>query len=316
MSTRSPRVPAPRSGRPPRSTPTTDHQRAALCTEAVREMAEDFITLADLFLNLSAGESPSTSTMLRTVTALRDLTDRATGALVVRHRSEGKPLDDLHPILGVGADRLRKKYNPQQVARELTARDWPRRSFPNQPAPGDPPDTHPSVRDPRTRLARALARAHRNSTVGSQRKLAQLMKIDPSYVSRFFSGDRAPSWKHVQIICETCQVDPALMQSLWDTANTGAPRPTDNPVQDLQTYLKALRFADGSPSDEDLMVSTSHALAIAELRQAFDGPGLPSWEVIRQLTVALQSMPKIALPLWKRARDHTNTHSMPAAAFG
>ncbi|MGW3521700.1 helix-turn-helix domain-containing protein [Streptomyces hydrogenans] len=310
MTARSPRVPAPRP------TPTTDPKRAALCTEATREMAEDFVALSDVFLNASAGESASPVELLRAVTALRNLADQATSALVVRHRSEGKPLDELVPILGRSADRLRKKYNPEKVAHDLTTRSWPRQPLPGQSTPADPPDARSSIRHPRQRLAAALTLAYRGSTLNSQRELAQHMKVDPSYVSRFFSGERDPSWKHIQVICETCQVDLALMQSLWDTVTMSAPRSTADPIQDLQTYLKALRFAAGSPSAEALAASTRHALTAADLHQAFEGPGVPSWHVVRQLTVALQSLPRIALPLWNRARDHTPPHTFPAAAFG
>ncbi|MEU9095654.1 hypothetical protein ACIOEW_40130 [Streptomyces sp. NPDC087901] len=61
----------------------------------------------------------------------------------------------------------------------------------------------------------------------------------------------------------------------------------------------------------------------AELRQAFEGPGVPQWQVVRQLTVALQSLPEITRPLWRKAHstvektaDSTSTSTIPAGAFG
>ncbi|MEU1371854.1 hypothetical protein ABZ454_38060 [Streptomyces sp. NPDC005803] len=58
------------------------------------------------------------------------------------------------------------------------------------------------------------------------------------------------------------------------------------------------------------------------MRQAFEGPGVPQWQVVSQLTIAFQSLPEITRPLWRKARstvepaDSTSTSTFSAGAFG
>ncbi|MFJ8762720.1 hypothetical protein [Streptomyces cyaneofuscatus] len=42
---------------------------------------------------------------------------------------------------------------------------------------------------------------------------------------------------------------------------------------------------------------------------------MPEWSVVSQLVTALQGLPDVALPLWRRARSSTETTSLPAEAF-
>ncbi|MFI2740950.1 helix-turn-helix domain-containing protein [Streptomyces sp. NPDC018711] len=317
MSNRSPHVSPSLTFRASRSTPATDPKRAAQCIEAVREIAEDLVLLADSFMTDSAGQKTSTTELLRKAADLRSLTDESIKALVVAHRSEGKPLDEIAPVLSLSEDRLRKKYIPDQAAQELATRRRPPHPLPVLLSSEDPPDPRNLMRHPRHRLAAGLHQTYiRSSSVSSQRALAERMGIDPSYVSRMFSGERDTSWRYVKSICEACEGDLELMQSLWDAAATGKPRPTDNPVRDLQTYLKALRYAAGLPDEKTILTSTRQALTSTDLHQAFEGASVPAWPVIRQLTVALQSLPQITLPLWRRAHSSLGNCSVSASAFG
>ncbi|MFE6713894.1 helix-turn-helix domain-containing protein [Streptomyces sp. NPDC057695] len=306
MSTRSPRVSIPASRQ---SRTTTDAERAARYTEALREMSEDAVLLADSLLSTSTSGTATATDLLRDAIAVRDLAEEIIGTLVVRQRSERKPLDDLADDLGKSVDRLRKKYVPHTVDDRLATRTRPRYTVTGATKTAEPPDAPTRLRQPGQRLASALHLAYRGSTkVTSQRELADRLGIDPSYVSRIFSGERDPSWPHVKAICEACGADEKLMESLWGAASSGKPRHTDNPAEDLRTYLRALRYAAGSPDDNTILASANTTITASDLRQAFHGPGIPSWHAVGLLTVILHSLPQITLPLWSRA------HAAPVAA--
>ncbi|MFF8983822.1 helix-turn-helix domain-containing protein [Streptomyces globisporus] len=162
-------------------------------------------------------------------------------------------------------------------------------------------------------MACALTLMRAQSRV-SQRVLASRMRNDPSYVSRILSGGRDASWQHVLAICDLCNGDSALMKPLREVASNVPPTGGD-PTRYLHTYLRAWRYAAGSPSTETTLASTQHAIAAADLRQALDGPGTPAWLVVRTITSALWGLPDITLPLWRRTAACQET-SLPAEAFG
>ncbi|MEV7952111.1 helix-turn-helix transcriptional regulator [Streptomyces rubiginosohelvolus] len=147
----------------------------------------------------------------------------------------------------------------------------------------------------------------------SQRALAGRMRIDPSYVSRILSGERDASWQHVLAICDLCNGDSALMKPLWEMAANV--QPTGDPTRYLHTFLQALRYAAGSLSTETILASTHNTIAASDLRQALEGPGTPTWLVVRTITNALWGLSDITLPLWRRATACQET-SLPAEAFG
>lgn len=304
--------------RPPQSQPAVDAGRAARCTEAIRDIAEDFVVRAEELLHETHNPDTPATDLVVTVAELGRLSQEATAALVVRQRSQGKPLKELTPALGLTEDRLRKKYHPQTVDLRLASRSRPRRGLSGSRTPEDtsgPPGqkNRLRLREPGQRLACALTlmRAHSRT---SQRTLASRMRIHPSYVSRILSGERDASWQHVLAICDLCNGDAALMKPLWEMAANVQPTGAD-PTRYLHTYLRALRYAAGSPSTETVLASTQNTITAAGLRQALEGPGTPTWLVIRTITNALWGLPDLTLPLWRRATACHET-SLPAEAFG
>jgi transcriptional regulator with XRE-family HTH domain len=135
-----------------------------------------------------------------------------------------------------------------------------------------------------------------------QRELAEKMGVHESYASRMLSGQRAPSWMHVKIMCEACGVDPAQMKPLWEVAAGVQPSNTEDPVAYLRTYLKGLHYALGSPGPEAILTAAQHTITAHDIDRALHGPGIPDWPVIDRLTVVLQSLPTITRPLWRRAQ--------------
>ncbi|MFC9183307.1 helix-turn-helix domain-containing protein [Streptomyces globisporus] len=306
----------PDPDRPPRSQPAVDAGRAARCTEAIRDIAEDFVVRAEELLHKTHNPDTPATDLVVTVAELSQLAEEAAAALVVRQRSQGKPLKELTPSLGLTEDRLRKKYNPQAVDLRLASRSRPRAELPGSRLPEDtsgPPSPKNRLREPGQRLACALTLMRAQSRV-SQRVLAGRMRIDPSYVSRILSGERDASWQHVLAICDFCNGDTALMKPLWEMAANVPPSGGD-PTRYLHTYLRALRYAAGSPSTETILASTQNTVDAVDLRQALEGPGTPAWLVVRKLTNALWGLPEITLPLWRRATACMET-SLPAEAFG
>jgi transcriptional regulator with XRE-family HTH domain len=263
-----------------------------------------------LLLNAYSAATPNTD-LLQQLVDLRDLVDEAIGVVVVRQRAQGEPLADLAPIAKRTEDRLRKKYNPSSVDAALATR---RRPNPATPAHNtETAADAPTLRHPRQRLATALTRMKEGSG-RRQRELASKMGVDESYASRMLSGQRATSWKYVRIICETCGVDPELMKPLWEVAAGVQPSDTEDPVTYLRTYLQGLHYAFGSPEPEIILTAAQHALTADDLDRALNGPGVPDWRVIEHLTFALQSLPTMARPLWRRAQSAaengpTDTHS-------
>ncbi|MFJ3713748.1 helix-turn-helix transcriptional regulator [Streptomyces sp. NBC_01267] len=305
MSIRSQSGPA----RPARSAPCVDTDRATRCTEAVRDIAEDLTALSEELMQSAYGIATPTTELLDRVVAIKSLTQEAIGALVVRQRSQGEPLGELAEILERTEDRLRKKYNPHIVDQALTSRHRPRRTTPDNQTAADLPDTPNPLRQPRQRLASALTLMWNGSHI-SQRELADRMKIHPSYVSRILSGQRDVSWQHVKAISDTCGGNSALMKPLWETAARVRPSAAE-PVQALRTYLQALHYAAGSPSDETLLASAQHITA-TELRQALDGPGVPVWQVVARLTTVLHGLPDTIRPLWRQAHANAETSTLNA----
>ncbi|WP_406414134.1 helix-turn-helix transcriptional regulator [Streptomyces halstedii] len=308
----------PHSGpeRPTRNGPAVDADRATRCTEAVRDIAEDVVVVGDAFINRASDGAASASELLGLVVMAQGLVEEATAALVVRQRSQGEPLADLAPTLNLTEDRLRKKYDPRTVDRKLATRRRPMRTASASPQPDDPPTVKNSLRRPRQRLACALTLMWKHSGI-SQRVLAEHMTIDPSYVSRMLSGERDVSLQHVKMIADACGGNPDLVKPLWDVV-TGVQDGGTDPVRTLRSYLRALRYAAGSPSDERILASVQNTVTKAELHQAFEGPGIPAWPVIHQLTTAFQSLPDITRPLWRRARTSVEAvgRTFPADAFG
>lgn len=293
-----------------------DADRAARCTEAVRDIAEDVIVVADAFINRASGTDASTTDLLAYINALNRLTQEATAALVVRQRSQGEPLGDLAPMLNLTEDRLRKKYSPQQVDRDLTNRVRPMRKAPSAQHLDAPPTAKNSLRQPRQRLACALTRMWKQSDI-SQRALAAHMNVDPSYVSRMLSGERDLTWQHVKRIADECGGNPDLVKPLWEVA-TGVQDTSTDPARTLRAYLRALRYAAGSPSDKRVLASVQHTITKGELRRALEGPGVPEWQIVHQLTTAFQSLPAVTRPLWRKAMASVEAScgNLRAEAFG
>ncbi|MGP3992089.1 helix-turn-helix domain-containing protein [Streptomyces sp. 3N207] len=71
----------------------------------------------------------------------------------------------------------------------------------------------PEWRQPHQRVAAALTLMVNESNI-SQRHIAALLRVDPSYVSRMLSGEREASWPHVKAICDACRGDAAIMQQV------------------------------------------------------------------------------------------------------
>lgn len=304
----------PHSSQPSISSVSVSAGRASRCTEALRDIAEDFAVVSDEFLHKTHSATTPTTELLRTVVELGRLVQEAVSALVVRHRSQGEPLSDLAPSLRLTEDRLRKKYKPATVDESLSSRTRPRRAPTGTHRHGDDvPAPKNLLRSPRQRLACALTLMQARSGV-SQRELAERLEVHPSYVSRILSGERDASWKHVMTIAKCCEGNSDLLKPLWEAA--AGVRPTGaEPARYLRTYLTALLYAAGSPTTETILASTQNTISEAELKQALGGPGVPAWLVVKQLTHALQGVPEITRPLWRSAFSSTES-SLSAEAFG
>ncbi|KQZ12113.1 helix-turn-helix transcriptional regulator [Streptomyces clavifer] len=302
--------------RSPRTAPAIDADRAQRCAEALRDIAEDIVLVAETFMTRASTASAATE-LLECTTSIGRLTQQATAAIVVGQRSQGEPLGELEPLLNLSVDRLRKKYPPQAVERELAARRRPTPTAPGLPQTTEPTATKPSsLRHPQQRLACALTLMWKQSGI-SQRELAKHMNIDRSYVSRILSGERPASLPYVKLIADRCGGDAELAALLWEIASGAQDHGTD-PVHTLRSYLRALHYAAGSPGNDQILLSTQHTISNAEIKEAFRGPGAPEWAVVQQLATVLQSLPETARPLWLKARSSIKavSSSYPAEAFG
>ncbi|MFJ4007757.1 helix-turn-helix domain-containing protein [Streptomyces sp. NPDC090023] len=285
------------SSKAPRPTPSADAARTARCTEGVRDVAEDITVVAETLMHCAYGVPGNNVELLRSIVDIRRLTEDAIGLVVVRQRSQGRPLSELSPITELTEDRLRKKYRPTAVDRSLSHRVRPKLAPARSAAAGS--DT-PILRHPRQRLASALTLIV-NGSGHLQRTIAIALGVHESYVSRMLSGQRDSSWRYVAAICELCDHDPELIKPLWEVAASCPPSDTD-PVQYLRTYLRGLHFALGSPKRNTIIASAQNTITADEVDSALDGPGLPDWRAVEQITYALQSLPNAARPLWRRAQ--------------
>ncbi|MFK0120750.1 hypothetical protein [Streptomyces sp. NPDC090994] len=92
------------------------------------------------------------------------------------------------------------------------------------------------------------------------------------------------------------------------------PSDTDDPVEYLRTYLRGLHYAYGSLEHGVILTAAQHTLSADDVHRALHGPGVPDWPVIDRLTVALQSLPNLARPLWRRAQTAAEGGSGPAVS--
>ncbi|MEW2339059.1 helix-turn-helix transcriptional regulator [Streptomyces sp. NPDC006682] len=303
----------PGTGRPLRTGPAIDTGRVTRLAGAVCGIAEDLVLKTeDFFTQSSGGATPLEQ--LREAVAIRQLANAAIAGLVVQQRSLGEPLGALEPLLNLSADRLRKKYPPHAVDQQLASRTRPTPAVPGSPQAATTKTS--SVRHPHQRLACALTFMWKRSGI-TQRALAEHMTTDRSYVSRMLSGERRATLQHVKLIADRCGGDTDLVVLLWEIA-AGVQNTVADPTHTLRTYLRALRYAAGSPDDEQILSSSQHTITHTELQRAFNGPGVPKQEVVRQLATALQSLPETVMPLWYRAQFSAQavTSSHPAEAFG
>ncbi|MFD7533666.1 helix-turn-helix domain-containing protein [Streptomyces sp. NPDC059849] len=309
--------PPPDPGPPARKGSATDAERAARCSTAVHGMAVDAVRIAETFAARASDPSAVTTDLLECTVQLTRLMEDTTAALVVRQRSRGEPLTDLEPVLKVSADRLRRKYPPRTVDRELATRKRPALAFGSQRAVKRAMPKKASLRDPHQRLACALTLMWKQSGI-PQRELALRMNIHRSYLSRILSGERSATLAYVELIAKECAAgtETEFATLLWKIA-ADAPVSTTDPVHTLRTYFQALNYAAGSPREDRLLSSTRRSITAADLRRAFHGPGVPQWAVYHRLATALQSKPEIALPLWRNATHGRGPgSSLPADAFG
>ncbi|MCX4468524.1 helix-turn-helix transcriptional regulator [Streptomyces albidoflavus] len=306
------------SDKSPRPGPAVDYDRAARCLDAARDIAEDCAIVADeLSHKMCMVSSVSVADQLARFTELARLAEEGISALVVAQRSEGKPLAVLAPVLGRTEDRVRKKYPPGKVDTALSQRRRPERAL----MAAQPPEeatvakkTLNRLRTPIQRQACALSRMQAEAGV-QQRTLAAKMHVDPSLVSRYLSGERQASWGQAKTVADICGRDAHLIKPLWDTA-TGVLPPAEHAAEALRAYLRALRYADGAPSQESILASTHHSITSAELAQAFHGPGTPAWTVVRHVTMALFGLTDTAHQLCRLTRHTGRPSGLSAEAFG
>ncbi|WP_431983142.1 helix-turn-helix domain-containing protein [Streptomyces qinglanensis] len=295
-----------------RTTPSLDRSRAARCTQGLRDITGDLHGLAESLLR-ATHNNVSPTEIAQLIAGMNGLLEQATGALVVRQRSQGKPLTGIATALDRSEDRLRKKYPPQDIDHQLATRRRPGHGT----KPGkkcSAPSSPLEYRNPHQRVAAALTLMVNESSL-TQRDLAAILQVDPSYISRMLSGEREASWPHVKAICDACRGNHRLLKPLWEVA-AGVPPNTNDPIQYLRTYLCALHYAAGSPGEARILASVS-PLAPHDLQHALDGPGVPNWEVITHVVAALQGIPETARPMWTQARRTVDeTSPAPAEAFG
>ncbi|MEU2135161.1 helix-turn-helix transcriptional regulator [Streptomyces sp. NPDC018352] len=280
-------------------------------------MAVDAVRIAETFAARASDPGAATTDLLECTVQLTRLMQDTTAALVVRQRSRGEPLTDLEPVLKVSADRLRRKYPPRAVDRDLATRKRPVLAYGSQRAFKRAMPKKASLRDPHQRLACALTLMWKRSGI-PQQELARRMNIHRSYLSRILSGERPATHAYAKQIAKECGdgTETEFATLLWKIA-ADDPVSTTDPAHTLRTYYQALTYAAGSPREDRILSSTRHCITTAELRQALHGPGVPEWGVYHQLATALQSKPEIALPLWRNATsDHGTVSSLSAEAFG
>ncbi|MFD8732747.1 helix-turn-helix domain-containing protein [Streptomyces sp. NPDC059611] len=147
----------------------------------------------------------------------------------------------------------------------------------------------------------------------SQRVLAGRMRVDLSYVSRILSGERDASWQHVLVIYDLprrCRPDEA---PVGDGRERATQRWRPDPLPPHLPPGPALHRR--LPPTRTILASTQNTITAADLRQALEGPGTPTWLVARTITDALWGLPDLTLPLWRSATTRMET-LLPAEALG
>ncbi|GAA2957180.1 hypothetical protein GCM10020227_25430 [Streptomyces flavovirens] len=242
------------------------------------------------------GFATPTADLVDTVMELSRLTEEAGAAIVVRQRSQGEPPSNIAPALELTVDWLRKKYVPEVVDQALASRRRPRRAI----AATRPPDNVPTAKEPAAPPAPASGVYSDLDASPGRGHPADLGRAHESRpVLRIASALRrarnllAACQGHRRLLRRQPGSDQALLE-----AGAGVEPTSTDPARYLRTYLQALRYANGSPSDRAIIASSQHAITIADLHQALKDWGVPEWPVVNQFLPFGQHLVQrnIALP--------------------
>ncbi|MEV6048399.1 helix-turn-helix domain-containing protein [Streptomyces xanthochromogenes] len=191
----------------------------------------------------------------------------------------------------------------------------PRHPIPASPPPpraagGSPGRPGPPTDTPAATLTRALSHLHRESGL-TFRALAEVVRVDPSYVSRIMTGERTPTWKVTRTIAAACGGDPEELRPLWDAArgyHVAQPH-------SLHAALRGLHLATGHLSPDALCARARQPLFQDDVVAVLSGTQVPDWPVIDRLVTALGGEATAIRPLWEAASDHhTGGPSQPPDA--
>lgn len=277
--------------------------------------------------------------VLQNCIALRRDLDDFTAVAVRQALADGATWKEIAALMASAESTLKNHYSMEKVDKMLKTRKerGPGRS--RQPAAPRSPESATGAPVHRLLpgragypLSRALSYLRRTSesTVGS---LAYLTGVSVSYIYRITSGERTPAWEVTKRFALACEADPADLMFLWNVAHcleTPAARSHTEALRALQAALRGLHLAASCPDLAGLRKSshlTPHAAA-ALLNADPDAPPPDCylrWQVVKDLTVALQGDPHAIRPLWERVqrpsppadpRNDDDGPSWPAAAFG
>ncbi|MER7111900.1 helix-turn-helix domain-containing protein [Streptomyces sp. NPDC000229] len=292
----------------------------------------------------SAHDGGDSGSLMRQVTDLQRHMQDVEAAIVARGRGRGDSWADICRATGRGAERMRKKWNQDAVARRLeraraarvkrsaTASDTPlSRSPGNAGGPEAGADSpRPPSQTPAQQLAAAMSFLQR-ATQEPIKETALNVGISPSYLSRILAGTRRPSWPVVERFAAACHANLAELRDLWEAAQRPpdldtpprepAPHDPEEAKEKFHTALRALYLAADRPDLWAIqrITGAGKKLPIREITRTLNGSHIPDWESTARLVLALRGRPAELRPLWQAATtppECADSPHLPAAAFG
>ncbi|MET9730341.1 helix-turn-helix transcriptional regulator [Streptomyces sp. NPDC006458] len=290
-----------------------------------------------------------TEEVLEQARQMRTRLDCLTAGLVGRARLRQLTWGRIGQALTISEDTARHRYSDDYIVRrlrqmgQLPSVPTSLRALYEEPArhaterAGDPEDELPeqveSTSAARNRLAPVLSMLARASELPLH-ELARQASCSPSYLSRFLSGHRVPSWKITERFARACGADPVVLRKVWETEQLRR-RPSRKhaneddeinslrgistqaqAVQRLMSALRTLHVRAGQPSAQQVCIASQWRLQAPQVTAILEGEATCDWHTLLHLVQALGGSANYFHPLWQAATHPADTEPAPGSCDG
>ncbi|MFI1608072.1 helix-turn-helix domain-containing protein [Streptomyces griseofuscus] len=248
---------------------------------------------------------------------MQDQLDGLTAGLVGRARFRRVTWASISSILRISEDTARHRYTDRHILRHLTrfnrsatrltslatlfSSPAPQHTSPDNPPAADSTDdstdtlergdtgptqtSHPAPPGGAyNRLSPILSMLIRTAQL-TNKEVSSRIGCSPSYLSRFLSGERVPTWNMTRSFALVCGADPEILRTVWESEKLrqrgGDPLASvpDTPVlpaaDRLRAAIRTLHLRAGRPAAIDIAAASNRVLSSAAVASLLEAADLP-----------------------------------------